>query len=319
MRRWRRVFEALIRMVEDLSPTQVTASIMVVDGEGKRLHNGSARGLGKEFLDAIDGIVIGDNVGSCGTAAFRKEPIFVADIGSSPLWKGYVEIAISNNVRACWSMPILGSDGRVLGTFVLYYPTVREPREDDVRVLEVATQTAAIAIERRASAEALRVSRDRLDLVIEASQVGVWFCDLPFTELIWDARVKEHFWLPPDARVPIELFYERLHPEDREKTRTEIDRSIREHSQYDIEYRTVSPEGRMRWVRAIGRGFYDKDGKPIRFDGVTIDITKNKALEAELREAAERLRFMAESMPQKIFTAECGGESDLCESAVGGV
>jgi PAS domain S-box-containing protein len=302
-----RVFEELIRMVEGLSPTQVTASIMVVDGDGKRLRTAAAPGLQREFLDAIDGIPIGENVGSCGTAAFRREPIFVADITSSPSWQGFVEIAISNNLRACWSLPILASDGRVLGTFGLYYPTVREPREEDIRVVEVATRTAAIAIERRQSAEALRVSRERLDLVIEASQVGVWFCDLPFTELVWDARVKEHFWLAPDARVPIDLFYERLHPDDRESTRAAIEKSISERSQYDIEYRTVSPEGMIRWVRAIGRGFYDKEGKPIRFDGVTIDVSKNKALEAELREGAQRLRFMAESMPQKIFTANAQG------------
>ena len=295
-----RVFERLVQMVDELSPTRVTASIMVVDGEKNCLRNGAAPGLRKEFLDAIEGIAIGDNIGSCGTAAFRKEPIFVSDIGSSPLWKGYVEVAISNNVRACWSIPILASDGRVLGTFGLYYPTVREPREDDIRVVEVATRTAAIAIERRQSAEALRVSRERLDLLIEASQVGVWFCDLPFTELIWDARVKEHFWLPPDARVTIELFYERLHPDDREKTRAAIEKSISEHSQYDIEYRTVSPEEKIRWVRAIGKGFYDRDGKPIRFDGVTIDISKNKALEAELREAEATLEHTVAERTAKL-------------------
>ncbi|HVK58481.1 MAG TPA: PAS domain-containing protein, partial [Candidatus Kapabacteria bacterium] len=124
----------------------------------------------------------------------------------------------------------------------------------------------------------------------------------------WDSRVKEHFWLSPDTRVTIELFYDRLHVDDREKTRLAIETAIGEHSQYDIEYRTVSPEGKVRWVRAIGRGFYDKDGNPTRFDGVTIDITRNKALEAELREALERVRFMAESMPQKIFTANAEGQ-----------
>ncbi|HEX7859590.1 MAG TPA: PAS domain-containing protein [Verrucomicrobiae bacterium] len=302
------IFEALTRMVETLSTTPVVASILVVDREGKRLHCAAGPGLPREYNDAIDGLLITDHSGSCGTAAFRKEPVIVADIANSKLWNGYATLALKHGLRACWSNPILGSGGNVLGAFAMYHREPREPRGDDLRVVEVATRTAAIAIERKRASDALRVNRERLDLVIDASKMGVWYCDLPFSDLIWDARVKEHFWLPPAARVTIDLFYERLHPEDREMTRAAIEKSIGEHSQYDIEYRTVSPEGRVRWVRAIGRGFYDAEGKPARFDGVTIDITGTKALEAELREAADRLRFMAESMPQKIFTANAQGE-----------
>src|SRR5205823_4161692 len=62
--------------------------------------------------------------------------------------------------------------------------------------------------------EALRASRERLDLVVNSVDVGLWYCDLPFDRLIWNAKVKEHFGLPPDADVTIATFYERLHPDD---------------------------------------------------------------------------------------------------------
>ncbi|CAN5760830.1 hypothetical protein BH20ACI4_BH20ACI4_13200 [soil metagenome] len=128
----------------------------------------------------------------------------------------------------------------------------------------------------------LRESQDRLELTIDASQVGLWYCDLPFDVLDWSDLTKEHFWLLPDAVVTIDDFYEIIHPEDREKTRVAIDYSIAKRSIYDIVYRTVNPQdNRVKWIRSIGRGFYDEKGDPYRFDGVTIDITENKLIESE--------------------------------------
>lgn len=129
---------------------------------------------------------------------------------------------------------------------------------------------------RNRAEDVLRRQRERIDLVAEAADVGFWFCDLPFDKLIWDNRVKNHFWLRPESEVTIDTFYERLHPDDRERTRQTIEASISDRLPYDIEYRTVSPEGRQKWIRAIGRTFYDQDMRPKSFDGVTQDITESK-------------------------------------------
>jgi PAS domain S-box-containing protein len=143
--------------------------------------------------------------------------------------------------------------------------------------------------DRKEAEEALRKSRERFDIVKDGAQVGFWFCDLPFEVLEWDNRVKEHFWLQPEATVTINTFYERMHPDDREPTRAAIEKSIAEKSRYDIEYRTVNPvTGAEKWIQAIGRTFYDADGQPIRFDGVTLDITEHKRSENALREAKEQ-------------------------------
>lgn len=125
----------------------------------------------------------------------------------------------------------------------------------------------------------LRENKERFEIVKDSAEVGFWFCDLPFDVLVWDNRVKEHFWLPPDREVTIDIFYEQLHPDDRERTRRAIDESIADRTQYDIEYRTVASDGREKWIRAIGRTFYDAQGDPIRFDGVTLDITERKRRE----------------------------------------
>ena len=136
---------------------------------------------------------------------------------------------------------------------------------------------------RRQAEQALRKAEDRLRLVTDSTELGLWYCDLPFDILSWSEKTKEHFWLPPDAQVTIETFYERIHPEDRERTRRAIEHSISNRAGYDIDYRTVSNDGQVKWIRAIGRAFYNEKGEPIRFDGVTVDNTERKLAEDALR------------------------------------
>ena len=146
----------------------------------------------------------------------------------------------------------------------------------------------------------LRQQQERAEFVAEASDVGFWFCDLPFDKLSWDKRVKSHFWLPPDADVTIHTFYEQLHPEDRETTRRAIEKSIATNTQYNIEYRTVALDGRQNWIRAIGRTFYDGTGQPTRFDGVTMNVTDRKESELALSASESRYRELAENLDQQV-------------------
>jgi PAS domain S-box-containing protein len=142
---------------------------------------------------------------------------------------------------------------------------------------------------RARSEEALRQHNERFSFVVEACQVGFWFCDLPFDKLIWDRRVKEHFGLAPETEVTIDLFYERLHPDDRERTRHAIESTIANDTPYDIEYRTLSDDGKEKWIRAMGRAFYDAEGRPKRFDGLTMDVTDRKLAEDNYRNLAQTL------------------------------
>lgn len=145
--------------------------------------------------------------------------------------------------------------------------------------------------ERKRVESQLQEQRERFRFATTASQIGYWFCDLPFDKLIWDETVKAHFWLPEDADVDIALFYECLHPDDRERIRQSIENAIANHYPYDVEFRTVSPEGKQKWIHAIGRTAYDKSGIPIRFDGVTQDITTQLQAEEALRRS-EKLAAM---------------------------
>jgi PAS domain S-box-containing protein len=127
-----------------------------------------------------------------------------------------------------------------------------------------------------------KMAEERLGLAVNSGTVGLWYCDLPFDVLNWTPQVKEHFGLPPDAVVTIDTFYERMHPDDRERTRLAIDASISQRKTYDTQYRTIGLDGRTRWIRAIGRSQNNEQG-PSSFDGITVDVTEL----AELRDDAE--------------------------------
>ncbi len=157
--------------------------------------------------------------------------------------------------------------------------------------------------EARRSERNLQAAEDRFMFVRRSSGVGFWYCDLPFDVLEWDETVKAHFHLRPDEVVTIDTFYERLHPDDRQRTRDSIDASIRERRAYRIDYRTVSPDGQSeKWIRAIGRATHDDSGQPIRFDGITIDLTDRVAVEEQVRAQAQELEAI--NRVGKLMVAE---------------
>jgi hypothetical protein len=146
----------LIRIVEMTSRTGVLGSILLLDPDGKRLHDGAAPNLPAAYRQAIDGTEIGPCAGSCGTAAYLGAAVFVADIENDPLWADFKELALTHGLRACWSTPILTRGRKVLGTFAMYHREPREPTVRDLMLVDLVTQTAALVIDREQAKAALQ-------------------------------------------------------------------------------------------------------------------------------------------------------------------
>ena len=158
-----RSLEAMCRLVEDLASGSLS-SILLLDPNANRLRHGAAPSLPAHYVAAIDGIGIGPSVGSCGTAAYRAEPVIVSDIRHDPLWAEFRDLALGSGLHACWSTPILSSAGKVLGTFAIYYREPRSPNADEHALVRQITHLASIAIERAHSSEALHDQASLLDL-----------------------------------------------------------------------------------------------------------------------------------------------------------
>lgn len=161
--------------------------------------------------------------------------------------------------------------------------------------------------EKKRTERQLDEQRERFAFATQAARIGYWFCNLPFDKLIWDDTVKEHFWLPPDAEVTLEDFLALLHPDDREATAHAIQESIDNHALYDIEYRTMSPDGRFKWIHAVGRTAYAADGRPLRFDGVTQDVTELRTARLALEAERGRLAAIFDNLPIGILFTSADG------------
>ncbi|MFI2780642.1 SpoIIE family protein phosphatase [Streptomyces sp. ALB3] len=169
------VLEGMAKAIEDLSPG-VLVSVLLADDDGRHLRHGTAPSLPDFYNQAIDGIATGDGVGSCGTAAHRRQRVIVSDIATDPFWDDFRDLAERAGLAACWSTPILARDGQLLGTFAMYHRVPRAPVESDLALAGVFADTAALAIERhhaeqaRLAAEAReKAARDGLAFLLKAS------------------------------------------------------------------------------------------------------------------------------------------------------
>ncbi len=165
------ILDALCRLVEEQSGN-VLCSVLMLDPDGLHLRHGAAPSLPRSYTDAVDGLAIGPGAGSCGTAAYRAERVVVSDIATDPLWADYRELALAHSLRACWSTPMLASDGRVVGTFAMYYREPRLPRAHEHDMIDRITPMAAVAVERAHAEEALRQAQAELARVTRVTTVG---------------------------------------------------------------------------------------------------------------------------------------------------
>ena len=144
----------------------LSCTIWLPDEDGKELHCAAAPSL-PGFSARVGTMAVGPKGGSCGTAVYRKEPVYVTDILTDPIWENYRGRLLPYGIRSVWSRPLFTSEGKALGTFSINYREPRSPSANDLLLIENASHITGIAIERHMSEQALRRERDRLRLLLE--------------------------------------------------------------------------------------------------------------------------------------------------------
>ncbi|HSF70999.1 MAG TPA: diguanylate cyclase, partial [Methylotenera sp.] len=142
------VLEDLTRQAEALHPEMI-CTILLLDEDGKHLRHGAASSMPEAYNKAVDGLVIGENVGSCGVAAYTGQRVVVEDVTQHPFWASYQELARLGNIRACWSQPIKNYENHVMGTFAIYHKDPARPSAAELALIERYAQLAQLAIERK--------------------------------------------------------------------------------------------------------------------------------------------------------------------------
>ncbi|MDQ6960924.1 MAG: ABC transporter substrate-binding protein [Mariprofundaceae bacterium] len=179
------IYNAICSMHEKLYPDMRTSILLL---KNNRLFHCSSPSLPQAYSQAIDGGEIGPSAGSCGTAAFLSKRVVVTDIANDPLWENFKDLALSHNLKACWSEPVLGSHGQVLGTFAMYFDHVSQPNATQIINIQSASRLVAIVREKEEKNVSIRKFSEAIEqsgesILITDNQGSIEYVNPSFTKI----------------------------------------------------------------------------------------------------------------------------------------
>ncbi|MEG5159608.1 PAS domain S-box protein [Microcoleus sp. AT3-A2] len=310
----------LVKIIEQQS-RDVIGSILLLAPDGEHLLHGAAPSLPDSYNAAIDGIAIGPDVGSCGTAAFSRQQVIVTDIASDPLWKNFRDLALSFGLRACLSTPIFSSQSQVLGTFGMYYSQPRHPHFFELELIEAIINLAGIAIERNQAEESLKQlnqelenrvkqrtaqlmqTEERWQLALKGNNDGIWDWNLQTGKFFVSERFKEITgYEDSDISDYNNKWNTSLHPDDLVSSQQLLQEHLeRKTPHYITEYRLWCYNSAYKWILSRGQALWDASGKAVRMVGSITDITERKQAEEALRESEARFQKLSGNVPGVIY------------------
>jgi PAS domain S-box-containing protein len=276
------VLDTYVRGVEAMFPHSRCSLLGV---KNKRLHSLAAPSLPAEYVEAIENREIGENAGSCGTAAFLRQQVIVSDIASDPRWENYRHLALPYNLLACWSHPIV-LDDEVVATFAVYYDRITIPGEDELKVIERVASILKVIFENRQNSELVQNVNERYEYVNMATNDAIYDWDVIRDHIEWGDGFFRLFGNEADmVHYPLSRWAERVHPADREAVGNSLEMQLADPGQakWSIDYRFLKADGQYAYVEEIGYIRRNGLGEAVRMIGVLRDVTKARQEQHELK------------------------------------
>jgi PAS domain S-box-containing protein len=159
----------LLKGIEEIFPDMI-CSVLEVDKAEEKIYHLAAPRLPAEYCNLINGSPIGPRAGSCGTSAYHRTQIIVSNIDTDPLWDDYRAIAHPYGLNACWSTPVVSSRGsHVLATFAIYYTTAREPKPEELQLIERTSNILRVLIENKRNQDSVKEQNKMLQEIAAIS------------------------------------------------------------------------------------------------------------------------------------------------------
>lgn len=289
-------------------------SVLLLDEDGKTVKHLSFPSLPAGFIKKIDGLEIGPEAGSCGTAIFLRKTIIVSDIAHDKLWYNYKEFAAKYKLAACWSFPIVTSSNKVLGSFAGYYREKYIPSDEQVDLFKRVATLMGVIIENKQAEQKINISNERYMLATKATNDAIWDYDIKNKRLYWGESFYSIFGYTVGHHPGKHGFWEsKIHPDNKEKIKKLYASAVKNKERGVVYSEYLFQKADNTYVLVADRSFiiWDTDGNAIRFVGAMQDITDRKKLEGQLlTEEINKQKSIAQAVvdAQEKERAEIGKE-----------
>ncbi|MBL7691786.1 MAG: PAS domain-containing protein [Flavipsychrobacter sp.] len=270
--------------IERLFPAMKCSVLRISNGKA---YNWASPSLPEGYVKAINELTIGQNRGSCGTAAFLNKRVIATDIEHDERWADFKDLAMGYGLRACWSQPIVNSKGAVVATFAMYYTTVKTPNEMELSIIDRSASLMQVIIENKRYAATISEMNLMASQAQELANFGTWQWDMASERLLWSDELYRIYGLDSNTFVPsYENYLSKIHDEDRERVRAAMGKAIEEKKEIAFEERIVRPSGEVRCLQSWLRVMKDDKGNMVKLVGACLDVTRAKESSRKMQEIA---------------------------------
>lgn len=298
------ILTEIVRTVEERDPSTM-ASIMLVNDDRCTASLGAGPSFSLDLISHLTNLPIGPGIGCCGAAMATGQRVIAADIRVHPFWKPFVSSAERFGIRACWSEPVFGTRGSVLGSFAVYRGHVHEPDASELRLVAEAANLAGIAIERRQMERTVREAETRFRAMFEQAAVGIVQVDLQGRFMLVNQRACRIL-----GREPADLigrsFREITHPDDIDGNLERFSQALESGVGYQLQKRYLRPDGSVVWADISVSSIRDGD-RPKCFITAIHDVTDQRRATDALRSSEETNRALIAAIPDLIFRMDSDG------------